>query len=470
MMAPAKIQLLREFLGRLPEPVAARLARAVEIDWLSGGTALPHDVILESLRPVLPRMTVFQRAPTALRLFPEPVEGPRGSEPPKGKEKGVIARDSVQPVWNWLAQTLLPDELSRYAMAVKTAVLGYHVDEARVGATEFRTAASVALRAALNTEARRKAACAVLGDELAVADAQEIALLLAAGVEFCEIRAKLPKPLPNLTDDYVWMLREIYDRLAASLPDAAPYVAVVTMNRLERPWQALKLPLAISHMSQDTLISSTDMGLVGELVFGEIERHAGALLSAKPQAPFDAETLANHLVKFATLSSGIVKEVEMRRDGKWGQRLFKDRAAVAESMEAFMERAPREVLAALPMYKTGAYAGGPRAPDISRPSDPEKTARAVSFARLVMGCRQVASAASIAAALKEASGEIELALKAYGDDIVRELQAAQGDKRGNAEQYLSVAVELTALFFSAEEAEFLRRRGRAALGSNAAAA
>jgi len=53
---------------------------------------------------------------------------------------------------------------------------------------------------------------------------------------------------------------------------------------------------------------------------------------------------------------------------------------------------------------------------------------------------------------------------------VRELRANEGDRRANAEQYYAVAVELTALFFSPEEAEFLRRRGRAALGTNQAAA
>lgn len=470
MMAAAKAQMLREFLGSLPESLAARLTKAVEVDRLSGGTSLPHDLILEGLRPVLRRMQVAERTPTPLRLFAEPFEDLLTSEPRKTKQKGAIARETVLPVWNWLSQTLAPDELSRYAIAVKTAVLGYHPDEARASATQFWTAASRALRAALDTEAKCKAARAVLGGELAVADAREIALLLAAGTELCEIQAKLPKPLPVLTEEYVWMLRDIYDRLVASAPDAAPYVAVVTMYRLERPWQALKLPLMISRNTQDTLISSTDMGLVGELVFGDIERHATALLSAKPQASFDADALTNHLIKFATLSSGIVKEVEMRRDGKWGQRLLKDRAAVAEIMEGFMERSPREILAALPMYKTGTYAGGPRAPDISRPADPEKTLRALAFARLVTGCRTVAAAASIAASLKDATDEIALALKAYGDDIVRELRASDGDKRANAEQFFSVAVELTALFFSPEEAEFLRRRGRAALGSNTAAA
>jgi len=470
MIAPDKAQMLRGFLGSLPQSLAARLAKAVEVDRLAGGASLPHDLILDGLRPVLRLTPASERTPTALRLFTQPFEDLLTGEPRKQKQKGAIARDSILPVWNWLSQKLAPDELSRYAIAVKTAVLGYHPEDARARAAEFWTAASVALLAALDSEAKRKSARVILGGDLVVADAQEIALLLAAGRELCEIQAKLPKPLPVLSDDYVWMLREIYDRLVASSPDAAPYVAVIAMNRLERPWQALKLPLMITRNTQDTLISSTDMGLVGELIFGDIERHAAFVLSAKPQQAFDADALVTHLVRFTTLSSGIVKEVDMRRDGKWGQRLLKDRAAVADVMETFMERGPREILAALPTHKTGSYAGGPRAPDLSRPADPEKTMRALAFARLIEGCKPIAAAGSFGASLKDAEDEIALALKCYGDDIVRELRANEGDRRANAEQYYAVAVELTALFFSPEEAEFLRRRGRAALGTNQAAA
>jgi hypothetical protein len=470
MIASDKAQMLQGFLGSLPESLAARLAKAVEVDRLAGGAALPHDLILDGLRPVLRRMITPERTLTPLRLFTQPFEDLLSSEPRKQKQKGSIARDSILPVWNWLSQKLAPDDLARYALAVKTAVLGYHPDEARSRAAEFWTASSLALRDALDSESKRKSARAVLGGDIVVADAQEIGLLLAAAPELCEIQAKLPKPLPSLNDDYVWMLREIYDRLVASTPDAAPYVAVIAMNRLERPWQALKLPLMITRNTQDTLISSTDMGLVGELIFGDIERHAAFILPAKPQQAFDVDALLGHLVRFTTLSSGIVKEIEMRRDGKWGQRLLKDRAAVADVMETFMERGPREVLAALPMHKTGSYAGGPRAPDLSRPADPEKTVRALSFARLIQGCTPIAAAGSFGASLKDACDEIALALKGYGDDIVRELRASDGDRRANAEQFFSVAVELTAIFFSPEEAEFLRRRGRAALGTSAAAA
>lgn len=264
------------------------------------------------------------------------------------------------------------------------------------------------------------------------------------------------------------MLRSVYDGIVETVPDAAPYVAVIAMNRLERPWEALRLPLMISRQSQDTLISSTDMGLVGEILFAEIEAHVAAIRTMR-QPQFDVDELLTHIASCATICNGLVKEVEMRRDGRWGQRLLQQRAAMAEVMDGYMKRAPREILAALPTLKAGSYSGGPRVPDISRSLDPEKSDRAIRYAKLMIGCRPFAAAASFAASLADVQDETASALRSYSEEIIRELRASEGEHRRNAEQYFALAAELTALLLSVEESEFLRRRGRVASGATVAA-
>ncbi len=171
---------------------------------------------------------------------------------------------------------------------------------------------------------------------------------------------------------------------------------------------------------------------------------------------------------FAKISSGLVQEVELQRDGAWHQRLMKERKAVGNVMQGLMERAPREIIAATPVHKTGNYGGGPSAPDISRAVDPDKVERAQRYARLVMACRNSAAAASFGAAQKAAFEEVSTHLKSYGADIVREIRAAEGSKRTAAEQYAVIASDLMAILFSQEEAEFLRRRVRAAIPAVAA--
>jgi hypothetical protein len=462
-----KTQQLQGLLGALPPLIASRLAKAIEIDRLNEGQSLPHELILDGLRPVLRRNQSADRAPTPLRLFCRPFEDLLTMVPRTAKQRGRIARSSIMPVWNWVSQTLAAEAAATFSIGIKTSLLSGRNDDMMNHAAQFWTVAAQAILSALDTDRARKAAREILDGDLAVADAREMALLLSVGGDMIDLQTKLPKPLPSLTDDVVWQLREIYDRLAVSAPEAAPYVAVVAMQRLERPWEALKLPMNVTRQSQDTLISSTDMGLVGEILFGDIEYYLSMIRAARPNH-FDADALVGHLIGFTSLSTGMVKAIEMRRDGKWGQRLLGDRAAVAEVMDGFMERAMKDVSAALPTIKSGSYSGGPRVPDLAHHTDPEKSDRALAYARLVSGCRSFAPAASFGASNKEAIDEISVMLKSYTEDLLKELRSVTGDRRTNAEAHFHLAVEIAALIFSQEEADLLRRRARAAMPAVAA--
>ncbi len=462
-----KAKQLTSLLRGLPVPIAARLAKAIEVDRLSGGTALPHELILDAVRPSLRRTPPSDRTPTPLRLFCRPFEDLLTLQARTEKTKGRIARSSIAPVWNWLSQTLVPDPASAFAIGVKTAAMSSNPSEALNRATRFWEIAAQGLHAALDSEKSRKAARTILGDEMAVADAQEMALLLSIGNDVIDVQEVLPWHTPSLTEDLIWKLREIYDRVVVSVPDAASYIAVVAMNRLERPWEALKLPLHVSRQTQDTMISNTDMGMVGEILFTDIEMHASYIRSAQPKL-FDPEALIGHVADFTALSSGIVKGIDMRRDGKWGQRLMKDRTTAGEIMDGFMERAAKEVQAALPTIKSGSYAGGPRVPDLSHAPDPDKSSRAMLYLRLVSGCRLFAAAGSFGASNKNAIEDISVLLKRYSEDLLKELRAAEGDRHVIAEQFLSLLIDMTETLLSTDEAEVLRRRGRAA--SPAAAA
>ena len=465
MLTPERTGLLKSFLGGLPEQIAARLAQAVEVDRLVDGKTLPHEMILEGLRPALRRAAGADRTPTPLRAFCVPFEDLFTLLPRKAKQKGSIARGSVMPAWSWISQTLIVEQTKDYIRDFKALVLAGKQDEARARAAAYWTVAASALAAAV---ADTKKARGVLGSDLAAADAAEMALLLAIGSDVVDIQNLLPRLVPTLTEDLLWSLRQIYDRLIANTPDAAPYVAVIAMHRLARPWEALKLPLMISRQTQDTLISSTDMGLVGEILFGEIENHGKAVREVRPPN-FDSAELLDSLTRFTTLSSGIVKGIDMRRDGKWGQRLMKDRADLATVMDGYMERAPKELAAALPMQKSGSFGGGPKYPDFTRPIDADKTDRALRYARLVAGCKTLAAAASFNATQKKADEEMCQLLRSYNEDVVKELRTSDGARRAVVESQFEVVSNLTAMLFSEEEADLLRRRGKAAMAAATAA-
>jgi hypothetical protein len=449
MLSAQKAGLLQAFLGGLPGNLASRLAKAVEVDRLTDGATLPHELILEGLRPVLSRGATHERTPTPLRLFCRPFEDVLSSAPRLEKQTGRIARTSIMPVWDWVTMKLMPKESRDYVSEIKALLVTFRADEARARAIEFWTEASKSMRAVLATERGRKQVETYLKDPLAVADAIEMALLLGVGEQVLALQDKLPKPVPVFTENLVEAAHAAYKELVKSAPDAAPYAVVIAMNRLARRWEALRLAVKISGKTQDTLIASTDVGLVGDILFGDLEAFSRAVREAR-HPRFDAEALIENVANFAELSSAIVKEMELRRDGRWGQRLLKDRAEIAAVMDGFMARLPKEVTTALPTKKP------------TRPMDPEKIERALRYASLVAGCKPFAAAASFAASLKNAQDEAATHLRSYSDEALWDLRSAEGDRRQILQDQFALAIELTSILCGEEEAELLRRRNRTA--------
>ena len=103
------------------------------------------------------------------------------------------------------------------------------------------------------------------------------------------------------------------------------------------------------------------------------------------------------------------------------------------------------------------------APISAAPSIAEKRDMALRYARLVAGSRNFAAAASFAAKQKTAYEEMCNYLRRYNEDVVQGIaQRRSGASARSPKRSSQFCVELTAMLFSEEEAELLRRRGRAA--------
>jgi hypothetical protein len=459
MISADKQQLLNGFLCKLPEPVASRLAKAVEVDRLIGGQGLPHEVILDALRPRLRQAAQHTRMPTPQRFFCQPFEDLLIARQRNAKQKGRIARSSIEPVWNWLANELMPARHHELTDAIRDAILYNRLSDVEQRAAELWDESAAALTPALADEKKMTAAARKLGGVVVAEDAAEIALLLCGAREIEKLQNRLSKPIVSLTDEDIAFLRDAYDKLTASNPNLAPYVPLVVLGRLERPWEVLRVAAALTRKSTDTLISATDLAVVGDLLFSDLDVYVKKIQAARA-VDFESEAVLRDLASFAELASGMVKELGFRRDGKWGQSLAKDRAAVAGVMEGLLEKAPREILAALPLSKVSVSGKGSRPLDLSRPHDPERTTNAKRYAHLMVHSRPFAAAVAFNARLIQAFDETASALRTHGDEMVRELRAAPSEMRANLDVHFVPMLELCTLVLGGEEAALIRRRAR----------
>src|SRR5262249_5034068 len=129
-------------------------------------------------------------------------------------------------------------------------------------------------------------------------------------------------------------------------------------------------------------------------------------------------------------------------------------------MENLLQRARKEILAALPPHKGFAFARKQRSLDLSKPTDPERVAKALKYAQLVAHSRPFAVAGAFSARLMKVTEETSLALRTYADDILPELRATTPEARQRAQEPLAVMLSLCELVLGESETDFLRRRAR----------
>jgi hypothetical protein len=421
MSSPQQTGLPNSFPVSVADQLDLCVARAVEV---ADSDALHHEMILASGAPR--RGTGAERTPTPLRFFCLPFEDLLiASAPENNKRKGRIARDSIAPIWTWLSRSLLPLETKLYCRSFKAAVAAADHAQSRAHAAKFWQKASATMRMTFASESGRSMARQSLPNERVFADAQEVARLLCIAPQIMTIHALLPRPVSQLTEEMRRSLRAVQDDVALSEPDAAPYVAVIAMNRLAKPWEALHLP---RHTPD----------LVGDIMFGDLQRWADAI-RAERRPDFDVDMLLDNIAHFTWFHDGIFACDDVPRDGKLRRLLVRERFAIAAVINGFMQRAPAAMAGAL------------------QRSNAENVKLALRYVRLVMGCRSFATVGFLGASIRQADEMMCRMLLSHNEHVFERAH------RGPAE--LATCVQLTSALFGVEHGEFLRRRGHAALGA-----
>lgn len=459
-----KLQKLKAFLGQLPERMARQLLTAVELDRVSGGRELPHEVLLDGLRPkVVNAADSVRRTPTPMRLFCDPFEDLLVVTRSQGKRRAEIARSTLMPLWDWLAGDLMPALHREQCTKLTEAILQSDTAQIQEVAAEFQTAGAAAIERALESAgegtARRGDMIAKLGDEAALADAEEIALVLKAAPAITEMQQVMHKPVPQITNDLAQYLRKIYDKVAEIAPDALPYVVAVMMHRLERPWEVLRLRAVFNRRHDDMSHITPPFEIAVEQLFDDLEEMAGRISSLDPKG-FDPDAAMEVFGNFGRLLRGLLDEMESIHDAKLSERVNNACTIASEKLEAMFERAPQQIRDAMPFQAAGTYAArSSRRPDLARQPDEKAMDRASRLANFMRDSRPVANLVGEADRHAYAYDEILDGLNSYREGLLGEMRTSSSPEAvRNARGYLDLSVELTAILVSEGEANILRRK------------
>jgi hypothetical protein len=212
----------------------------------------------------------------------------------------------------------------------------------------------------------------------------------------------------------------------------------------------------------EAYLAASELGGLAERVLVHIESRVAAVAGMDPDGGRAAGALAGQAAAAAVAQiTEFERAFELTPNGFLGQRVARQKRALAASVEQRLKQAISAVLQALPLKSRvrGAVRG---LPNLDREPDARSVTRAVAFLAFMDATRTAASAGGFGRPRAEAVEGLSAMLDQYVEDLLEVIHAGGPEQVPAARAYLDTAAEFLALVTDDRAAEVARRRAAAA--------
>lgn len=464
--AVAKQEILALFES-FSEDELKRFGARVELDRQENTFNLPHQTVLDMLRPYL----VAIRAPriyTPQRILCVPFEDLLRYPDPEVKTHGALGRSSIMPLWMWLTGELVSGDVQRLSASYVEAQKEGDQTEAQSLAKQIWLLCSDrmmdAFSEAESDEARRGLLVEKLGGELRYEEVADIAKIIRIAPQIETLKEALPiKPIVSLTPDHVNAIVDTYCAVAEENPGCELYIILAMLGRMLQPFPILKVFRVLSRDRDDSFVQRTDLSIAGDIVIGALEEDANQVADVIQSEDVDEEEVVRKAARFAAAFKGITSDIGIRRDGAWGKRMFGSRAIVSKAVEEKVLHNAQDIIkASLP---TGDRTGGAGSmtEQLQDWPDDDQFEVAERRAKALRETLRISDQLGLKAASSSAVTDLRRSFDDYGVQLVNELKSVDPVFEGQAHANMCMVVRLMELVSNSDQADILRRRGQTAL-------
>jgi len=439
-LTPAKSDRLSLLLSTLPGVVVEQLL------------SVAHEA-----DPSLGRLLAFckagpERAARDLFFLPAaPIIADRAVTKPSLAQ---IPEALIAPLWDWIKTEVTPEAAD---MALEQASQ-FDDPPGEDALDEMRFTVATRITQILDDLKEEPKAAKQLRHRLGVTDFDDVravAEFLKAAPSVRIAMEGAPARIEDLNDTISAALRDRYEDAAEAQPEAGVWVLLMMLPRLKKPWQLLRVFERIARREDDFLLSRTDMSSVGEALLDDAEFYLAGFARA-PKTMAEAEASAERLADFATVTIGMTREIGIRKDGAWGQKLFALRNAASTQMEAIHEMARQTFKKAVP------ETGGPRRlRPIPHPGEPEFD-EAEAMGQFLYRVKDDASRAAVGNAHNTLLDELRHQLEDVGTELLEGLRTGSSKDAEADYTRLNEIVRLMDVLGEREAGAVLLRRAAAA--------
>lgn len=340
-------------------------------------------------------------------------------------------------------------------------VLRKQADEEADAREIFEAQEALCARAAEGLRTRETEAFAAAAD---ACDAELLAACLELSTVVRRALQRLPGWLVQRTPETAAAARLAYKDAVDVAEDATPRFFHMLSAHLDQPWMILRIISAVMDKPNERYLHDSELASFAEVVLEEVDLTLKAAAAFRGSGgPPAAREMARRCALAVQQIMEIEANVELSRESGWGHRLYKQRAALADSIEARMREAEKAVLEALPL-QTGR---GKRGPRLDAPPAPIMVDGALTLLTFSDALHTAANYGGFSASRNRMTEKVGEHLDLYLEEA---LQALRSDAEPTLiRDYLDCAADFTRLVRGEKAAELIRRRAQNALGGGAAA-
>jgi hypothetical protein len=431
---------LTAFFRELTPAARGKLALAMTSE---AGAAIPfRDVILEPLLAAQRALGEIRASVAPEQLLLAPLDPFISPEDVRTKISGIISQAMKDRLAKWLVTTGAPDIVNDLG-AKLDKIAGKAEQDAAVDAAQDKLAHHLAdLLSKTDTPKTRNKLAAQLGGENAVADLEDIAVVLRRRVLLAKFAAETYPPGTSM-DEALKAAKARLDPLAIKYQDALSFALVLLRQKLPNPQTFVRLAAVAVDSTDGARICETPYVRILDLVLAEAEReHACArrLTSTADRAQF-----LRAVRGFGAAARALGSEIDLLPDGPHSRGLAALKREMAEGVRTDLQDL------------------SPRVRRLVRPRDKERSLEDYEVARLVADLDLLLIARSYAEeiALNALSGRIFSEVRELLDTgtppLIERLRVVDEKSKPALRARLASIVTISAKIFGSEYAALMSK-------------
>jgi hypothetical protein len=358
-------------------------------------------------------------------------------------------------VWRWLIGDGAPDqarefeaELARIRETGTSAGL-----EAAIG--KFQDAAAEAIgRIATPVYGDKQRALTRVGPPDVIEDLLSIGSVLQAREALDTFNYRLPKFLRVFGDSQMTSISASLNVPVLQTPQLLPFTLSLVMQRLNAPWQIIRLAIKMAASDDEIRVAATPYGIAVSLALYDLSFLAASLRADIKRGHFD--NVAEHLKILHDGVRGLRTELDLRNESTWGKQLASIRAEISNALQSEIDSVPGRVRRLLRQRADKDIPVGARI-------DPDEVHETAALIDFVAVCRTYASELAINEVTLRTYSDLQHYVEQSTEALVQSLRSGDFKTRAYRQMQVEATIRFCDVLFGHDYASLMNRAAENAL-------